>query len=81
MPGGLGGRGQCLLGYHVPSHLGVGLEAACDHPFPTSFWKRLTQSARGQSQEGQEASTLGSNLANLINMQNACPTPQIQYFN
>lgn len=43
MPGGLGGRGQCLLGYHVPSHLAVGLEAACDHPFPTSFWKRLSR--------------------------------------
>ena len=43
MPGGLGGRGQCLLGYHVPSHFGVGLEAACDHPFPTSFWKRLSR--------------------------------------
>ena len=26
-----------------PSHLGVGLEATCDHPFPTSFWKRLSR--------------------------------------
>lgn len=43
MPRGLGGGGRCLLQCHVPSYLGVGLEAACDHPFPTSFWKRLSR--------------------------------------
>lgn len=37
-----------------------------------------SQSARWQSQEGQEATTLGSHLANLKNMQNAGPTPEIQ---
>lgn len=40
---GLGAGGGVCWGAVPPSHLGVGLEATCDHPFPTSFWKRLSR--------------------------------------